>query len=110
MCPLPWRDEQQGLMMESAERGPPMMDQDDFRYGHMNNGVGWLIALLLLGLLIAAVVALIVYAVTRSSATPDSGPPTKSDAGQARQILDERLARGEIAPDEYRERRNALDA
>jgi putative membrane protein len=83
------------------------MDGNDFQYGHMNNGAGWLIGLLLVLLLVAAVAALVVV-ITRSTATPGSAAPAVQPDGHARRILDERLARGEIDANEYRERRAAL--
>jgi putative membrane protein len=86
------------------------MRRDDFYDGHMNNGLGWFIALMLVLLVLAAIAALVVYLTTRGK--PSSPPPAASsnEESSARRILDERLARGEIAPDEYRERRQALDS
>lgn len=83
------------------------LDDWNYRDGHMNNGMGWFIAFLVLALVIAAVVALVV-AITRNSASarPDQTPAAPN---KARAILDERFARGDIAVDEYRERRTALD-
>ena len=60
----------------------------------------WVFMIAFWGLLIWAVYALI----TRATRKPGTGP-----AGDgARQILDERLARGEIDTDEYRRLRDAL--
>jgi putative membrane protein len=85
------------------------MNRDDyFDYGHMDNGAGWFLTLLLAILLVAAIVALVAY--TTNRAKPAAPAATRApDEGQARRILDERLARGEIAPEEYRERRQALE-
>lgn len=79
-----------------------------FDDGHMDNGAGWFLTLLLAVLLIAAIAALIAYSTNRSKPVQPA-VTLKPDDGQARRILDERLARGEIAPDEYRERRQALE-
>ena len=57
------------------------------------------------GLLIWAIYALITSATRR----PGAGAPGDEHSGdQARRILDERLARGEIDTDEYRRLRDAL--
>jgi putative membrane protein len=54
------------------------------------------------GLLIWAVVALVTESSKRSSG------PQQSPAGDARRILDERLARGEIDVEEHRRLRDAI--
>lgn len=48
-----------------------------------------------------------VWLVRRSRPAPPTSPGSHS-ADSARRILDERFARGEIAEDEYRQRRAAL--
>lgn len=84
--------------------------------GHMDNGWGFVMALGMLGvlvLLVALVVVAVVWA-TRSSHAAATPPPAGGAGGGgggtagARAILDERLARGEIEPDEYRARLEAL--
>jgi putative membrane protein len=72
--------------------------------GHMMGGWGWmwLVGLLSILLLVALVVGA-VWAVTRSGSS--SRPNT---ASRAREILNERYARGEISTEEYRERLDAL--
>ena len=77
----------------------------------MGNGFGmagmWLLGLLLL----AGVVLLVVVAVrafgggTNRSSRPER-PPTSGD--RAREVLDDRYARGELDTDEYRERLGSL--
>jgi putative membrane protein len=62
----------------------------------------WLVGLLSMLLLVGLVVA-IVWAVTRSGSTSRPDPTSR-----AREILDERYARGEISTEEYRERKDAL--
>ena len=77
----------------------------DTDWGHMDGwGGGWMWlwgTLMMLGFV--AVVALVVWAVVRSTGQQ---PPPADDT--ARQILDERYARGELNTDEYRERVDAL--
>ena len=73
---------------------------------HRQSGGHWawmlLIFLILVGLL-AAIVVLVVRQ-SRPSAPAPSQPPTDT----AHQILAERLAHGEITPDEYSEQPQAL--
>ncbi|MET0781216.1 MAG: SHOCT domain-containing protein [Microbacterium sp.] len=61
------------------------------------------------GIVLAAILtALIVLIVRASGTTGRTGlPPTAS--GSARQIAEERLARGEISPDEFRQIARALE-
>jgi putative membrane protein len=78
---------------------------------HMNNG--WGIVMMLSMLAIWALVALLVVWVIRSGRTPTTGPaspgaPGAHLLGSAEQILAERLARGDIDPEEYRTRLDAL--
>ena len=85
------------------------MNEWNDQNGHMGNGFGWFVAFVVLALVIAGVVGLIV-AITRTSSSSSAGPDkTQAVASKARGILDERFARGDIAVDEYRERRSALD-
>jgi len=78
-------------------------------YDHMdggNNG-GWIAMLVILILLIALAVVAVWFFVT--NARPQTGgAPSQSLRPGAADLLDERLARGEISPDEYRERLAAL--
>lgn len=69
----------------------------------------WIPVLLLTLLIVAGIVALIVLAVrsTGSSSRPHDTRP--AEVGPARRILDERLARGEITPEQYQELHSTLD-
>lgn len=74
------------------------------RWDHMRGWDGgwmWLWGSLMM-LTWVVVIAAAVWLVTRSSAGDRNSP------ARAREILDERLARGEIDLDEYRQRRDAL--
>ena len=67
---------------------------------HMWGGGGWAwFAMTLMMLLGAAVIGLVVWAVIRGGQ-----PRSPSGLENARAILAERLARGDISPDEYRDR------
>ena len=78
-------------------------------YDHMDNGNGggWIVMLILMILLIALAAVAVWYLVTHSR--PQTvGAPSQSARPSAMDLLDERLARGEISPEEYRERKAAL--
>lgn len=70
-------------------------------------GLMWLWWLLILLGGAAIVVGLVRAGLPRSGG---SGGGTEASASTARQILDERFARGEIDEEEYRTRRRVLDA
>jgi putative membrane protein len=63
----------------------------------------WLVMSLLMLIFWALVVAGVIWLVRGAR----SAPPSVTDSG-ARQVLDERFARGEISEDEYRQRRVLL--
>jgi putative membrane protein len=72
--------------------------------GQMMGGWGWMWLVGLLSmLLLVALGVVVVWAVTRSGSTSRPDPTSR-----AREILNERYARGEISTDEYRERLDAL--
>jgi putative membrane protein len=71
------------------------------------SGGGWVVMLVIMILLIALAAVAVWFFVTnaRRHAAGASSPSTRPSATD---LLDERLARGEISPDEYRERLAAL--
>jgi putative membrane protein len=73
--------------------------------GHMwGGGWGWMwIGGLVTMLLLVGLVAVIVWAVVRGTR-----PSPRDPGSHAREILNERYARGEISTEEYRERLDAL--
>lgn len=71
-------------------------------------GMGWMWLWWLLILLGSAALAVGLVRVWRPRSGGDSD--TVPSVSTARQILDERFARGEITEEEYRARRKALDA
>ncbi|HZW40826.1 MAG TPA: SHOCT domain-containing protein [Agromyces sp.] len=79
-------------------------------WGH-GFGMGWTWFAVLLGLLaLAALVILVVRSFTAGPHTGWHGSASEhGDRGNARAILEERLVRGEITPDQYREIVRALD-
>lgn len=75
--------------------------------GGFGMGVGWLFGLLML----AGVVALVMVGVRVARGGIGGGPTRSTRADRsagARQILEERYARGELSTEEYRERRENL--
>ena len=71
-------------------------------YGWHNGGWGVLWMIVSWGL-----IALVVFLLVRAVA---GGPSDRSERPKdARQILEERFARGEISEEEYRDRRGVLD-
>jgi len=78
-----------------------------------NGGLAWWQAGLMWIAMIAfwALLVWIVYAlVTGITRRPDqAGPGERPRPGDARQILDERLARGEVDPEEYQRLREMLE-
>lgn len=77
---------------------PLLADARD--WDHMG-GWGWFWGTLMMLTWVAVIVA-VVWLVTRGTRRDEPGPP------RAREILDERYARGELSTDEYRERLDHL--
>lgn len=84
-------------------------------YGRM--GPGFMLIGLLIAVLIIVGIVLLIRAIVRSSkknkgnivsANPEAKQYFNASVSQAVQILDERLARGEIDTDEYRRRKDEL--
>ena len=82
-----------------------MMFWDGGGWAWWQGGLIWIAMIAFGGLLIWAIYALITGA-TRRSGTAEPGG---RQPGDARAILDERLARGEIDPEEHRRLREVLD-
>lgn len=88
--------------------------------GHMDDGWGVAMVLVMLGfwalltIALGLVIAWILRSTRSSTATPGAPGPTaaagRAATSSAEQILAERLARGEIDPEEYRARIEALNS
>jgi len=81
-------------------------------YGHMDRG-GWAwFGGTFMMLAFVALIGLVVWAIVRSErrATSDRGTANGDATAAARAILAERLARGEISGEEYREKLDHLRA
>jgi uncharacterized membrane protein len=75
-------------------------------YGDHMDGTDWA-AMGLWMVFLLVIVLVVVWAITRSSRPADTGEPIERPS--ARDLLDERLAHGEIDVEEYHQRRAALD-
>ncbi len=75
---------------------------------HMDGGWGWaMVALMAFAIIVAAA---LVYWIVRSGQTQSRATAEAPPAQTPQQILDRRLAEGDISPEEYRERRSLLGA
>lgn len=75
------------------------MDND-----HMDGGWGWGMAALMV-VVAVALVALVIWLVRSTGTSHGHGPHAASPGAETpMQILDRRLARGEISPEDYKER------
>lgn len=87
-----------------------MWDDNDGRWGMHDQagGAGWFMVILMLAVVFAAVVVVVVLL---RGATPLTASPTPRAVGgpDARAVLRERLARGEIDEQDFRSRMRALD-
>ena len=84
-------------------------------YGWDGGGWGWggwvfmaVMMVLVWSAIVGGVVMLVRYSRERHAPPPPPSPPEGND--RARQVLDERFARGEIDADEYTRRRDLLRA
>lgn len=73
---------------------------------HMGWGPAW--GWVFLVALIIGIIALVVFLI-RLLTSRDDRPTQQGSASRARELLDERYARGEIDSSEYEERRRRLD-
>jgi putative membrane protein len=75
-------------------------------WGHMNGWGGgwmWLWGVAMMTLFVVFIVWLI-----RAAGTDSTGPARRDPNDRAREILGERFAKGELSPEEYRERISEL--
>jgi putative membrane protein len=93
-----------------GEKDVGAMMWDDYGYDRMHDGsgLGWVMALLMLVVVVAVVVAVVLLL---RGARPATVVPPRAVAGSpdARAILKDRFARGEIDEDDFRARIRALD-
>jgi putative membrane protein len=81
--------------------------QDRIYSDHMNGAWGWGMATVMI-LAVVAIVALVVWLVRSTHVSHGPAHPAAAPPETPTEILDRRLARGEIAPEEHRERLAAL--
>jgi uncharacterized membrane protein len=77
--------------------------------GHMTTA-GWIIAVLWTVIIFALIAGGIYWFVNALSARTGGEQPQPSSEGSAREILDRRLAKGELTIDQYKQLRETLDA
>ena len=79
------------------------------RYDGMmdGDGSGWGWGVLMMVLVLLAVVVVVWLVVRSTQSTAAAGPPADANF-RARELLGERLAKGEIGPEEYQERISQL--
>jgi uncharacterized membrane protein len=97
-------------MMDGRDRGG-MMDTYN-RGGMMDDGGAWVVMILAF-VLVLALIGLAVFWVVRAAGAPTATSPaprpTQSPGPSPSEVLDLRLARGEITPEEYGATRPLLD-
>lgn len=76
-------------------------------WGWGNTWESWLLGFVMMLLLWGGIVALVVFAVRGRGGQGDDG--RREDRPDARAILEERFARGEISEDEFEQRRRVLE-
>ena len=78
--------------------------------GHMNNGWGILMMLVMLSVWVLIALGIVWFVrSTQAPAVPPTASGGQSATRSAEQILAERLAHGDINPEEYRDRLRALN-
>lgn len=79
-------------------------------YGNGNGMGGWMFfgVLMMVGVVLLVVVLIRVIAGGVQRGTDQSASPQGRPGGEARQLLDERYARGELSTEEYQERLRVL--
>ncbi|CAN5156883.1 hypothetical protein BH09ACT12_BH09ACT12_13850 [soil metagenome] len=90
-----------------------MYDPNGTRYDMMGGGGGWMVgfAVVTLVLLLIAVIGVAVSIYLHTSRTTSASrrsPGAVGSAPEPRDLLDARLARGEVTPEEYRTVRSLL--
>jgi putative membrane protein len=86
-----------------------MWNNGNGRHMYEHDGAGWLMVVLMLVIAVAVVIA--VVALLRGSVTTGKAPRTATggEVPDARGILRERFARGDIDEEDFRARMRALD-
>jgi putative membrane protein len=86
-----------------------MWDNNDGRWGMHDQGAGWVMVILMLVFVIAVVVVAAAFLRGTTPLTSAPHTPVVGRGPDARAILRERFARGEIDEPDFRARMRALD-
>jgi len=86
-----------------------MWDNNDGRWGMHDEGTGWVMVILMLVFVIAVVVVAVAFLRGTTPLTSTPHTPVVGRSPDARAILRERFARGEIDEPDFRARMRALD-
>ena len=76
-------------------------------YGHMS-AAGWILSVLWTLIIIALVVAGIMWLISALSSRQNRGPSAEASGPSAREILDRRLASGELNVEQYKQLRDTI--
>jgi putative membrane protein len=76
-------------------------------YGHMS-AAGWILSVLWTLIIIALVVAGIMWLISALSSRHNRGPSAEASRPSAREILDRRLASGELNVEQYKQLRDTI--
>jgi putative membrane protein len=93
--------------MATAQTNSDEEDAVMYWSNHMSAG-GWILSVLWTLIIIALVVAGVVWLISAASNREPQQPASNARAGSAREILDRRLANGELTVEQYKQLRETI--
>jgi uncharacterized membrane protein len=94
-------------MFPKDDWDPDRMMDGSYGGGMMGGGGVWM--MLILGLLLMILIGIVAFWAIKAPRTPTAAGRDAGQAGSARDVLDLRLARGEIDSEQYTSTRTLLD-